>query len=91
MYTFYVNDQFVPERRDVMSVLANPLDRYAYFSKLEVSFGAAEESPSKEVSIKAAERLLKVVAPLLVKEHWPNWKAAEDAARATATQPAKQS
>jgi hypothetical protein len=87
-YTFYVNDRFVPERRDVMSVLANPLDRYAYFSKLEISFGTADETPPKEVALKSAERLLQVVVPLLVKEHWPSWKAAEDAARSAATRPA---
>ncbi len=87
MYTFHVNGQFAADRRDVQSVLSNPLDRYAYFSKLEVTFGTQEQLPPRDAAIRAGERLLQVVVPVLLKEHWPDWEAATRAATQPASAP----
>lgn len=87
MYTFQVNGQFAPGRREAIAVLSNPLDKYAYFSKLEITFGTQDIMPSKDVALRAGERLLQVVVPVLLKEHWPDWEAVTTG-RAGTSQPA---
>ncbi len=76
IYTFHGNGQFCPGRRELQKVLGNPLEKYAYFSKLEVTFGSQEHYPTKQQAVKAAEKFFQVIVPVLVKEHWPDWEAA---------------
>jgi len=73
VYLFHVNGQFVGSRTAVRIALSNPFERYGYFSKVEVSFGQQEGPREPQVVLKAAERLLGKVLPVLVRDHWPDW------------------
>jgi hypothetical protein len=80
MYTFHANGQFCAERKAVLRILGDPLSKYAYFSKLELTFGSSDQFPTRDKAIKAGERFLQVVVPRLLRDHWPDW---ENAIRAT--------
>ncbi len=73
IYLFSVNGEFVASRNSVRWALSNPLQRYGYFSKVEVSYGQQEGQRDSQQNLKAAERLLNKVLPALVEDHWPNW------------------
>jgi hypothetical protein len=75
-YLFSVNGRFKADRTDVRVVLSNPLDRYAYFSKVEIRFGRGFEDPSREEAIEAAKDVLRVLLPILVKNHYPDYWSA---------------
>lgn len=77
MYTFHTNGRFAPDRHVVRTILNNPRDEYEYFSKVEVSFGTGEVSPSREKSIEAGKRFLQKAIPILVRDHWPDWSEIE--------------
>lgn len=71
LYLFNVNGQFRADRDRVRVVLANPLARYAYFSKVELSFvGSADD----EVMVETGLALLRKVLPELARSHWPDWQ-----------------
>jgi len=73
IYFFSVNGQYRCERNAVRMLQNNWRDKYAYFSKVELLFGG-EQKVSYEESLAAAEKLARVVVPLLYSEHWPDWK-----------------
>jgi hypothetical protein len=77
LYTFNVNGQFKAERNDVRFILGNPLEKYAYFSKVELSFGLGQKLPEIEDALSSGERFLRKVIPILVQEHWPDWEQRE--------------
>ena len=82
VYTFHCNGRFAETRNAVRRMVNNPLDRHAYYSKVEVVFGwhgARPRYPSRKDVIVAAEKLLSYVLPLLVEEHWPDWAAVKRA------------
>ncbi len=88
MYVFHCNGRFAPDGKIVTTIMNNPHDRHGYFSKVEVSFGNAEVTPSVEKSIEAGKKIFQKIIPILVKEHWPNWEELEqknDAVQASAT------
>jgi len=72
VYTFGVNNTIEAERNRVRKAMASIRQRYAYFSKVEISFGLGREYPQRQAAIQAAEKLLGKVLTLLVKEHWPD-------------------
>lgn len=72
-YLFSVNGKFVSSRTDVRMALSNLFERYAYFSKVELTFGLPGHKIDTEQVRQAAEELLKVVLPVLVDDHWPDW------------------
>jgi hypothetical protein len=74
MYVFNTNGVFCADRNCVRLTLGDPYVRHAYFSKLEVTFGSRDELPAKEDAIEAGKRFLSVVIPVLVNDHWPDWK-----------------
>ncbi|MGB0714849.1 MAG: hypothetical protein ACPGXK_03170 [Phycisphaerae bacterium] len=78
LYTFFCNGKFVCTRDYVRLLTHNPSDKYAFFSKVEISFPGA----SREESLAAAPRLLRYLLPELRRSHWPDFAAAEAAARA---------
>jgi hypothetical protein len=88
MYTFGVNGKFAADRRDVQVIMANPFEHYAYFSKVEITFGNQENVPPKDVALRAGERLLQVVIPILVSDHWPDWNAAIQSSSPASSAPA---
>jgi len=75
MYTFHTNGRFCADRRCVRLAIGDPDTRYAYYSKLEISFGAGGAMPPEAVAVEAGRRFLAKVIPILVKQHWPDWEA----------------
>lgn len=85
IYTFHGNGQFTASRNGLRLLITDPRDKYAYFSKVEISFGSGQgggRNPTREQSIEAAREFLSHVLPLLVKEHWPDWEAVKAAEKA---------
>ena len=77
VYTFNCNGRFVAARNWVRTLINTPTNRYAYFSKVELSFPRA----TRAESVRGAERLFERLLPALVAGHWPDFQAAEQAAR----------
>ncbi len=74
IYLFSVNGEFVGSRTAVRLALSNPFEQYGYFSKVEVSFSQRPGGGSHDDAVlRAAERLLGKVLPVLVRDHWPDW------------------
>jgi len=74
VYTFHANGQFYPDNGKVRSAIGDPRARHAYYSKVELSFGTSELSPTREQAVAAAEKFLRVIIPVLLKDHWPDWE-----------------
>ena len=72
VYTFGVNNVLVADRNRVRKEMASIRQRYAYFSKVEMSFGFGPENPSRDAAVQAAEKVLRKVLPLLIEQHWPD-------------------
>ncbi len=90
IYTFHCNGKFVASREGVRNAANNPLDKHAYYSKVELTFGwdnARPRVPSRAAAIEASQRLLEHVLPALVNDHWPDW-AAVTASEAEGSDPA---
>ena len=77
VYTFHCNGRFVATRTGVRILVNAPTSRYAYFSKVEITFHGA----TRAQGIDGAGKLLNRLLPALVRGHWPDFQAAEDAAR----------
>ena len=77
VYTFYTNDRFLSTRTQVRLEIHNPTHRYAFFSKVEVSFPNA----TRQQCLDGARKLFGRVLPLLIRDHWPDFQAAEESAR----------
>jgi hypothetical protein len=76
LYVFNVDGQYTNSREETRIVLnKNIFNKHSYFSKVEwkffnTSFGQ-QVPPSKEQAAMASVKLLKVILPILEKEHWP--------------------
>jgi hypothetical protein len=73
-YFFSVNGKYACTRTDVRLIQNNWRDKFAYFSKVEITF-AGEKAITPEQSLAAVEKLCRVVVPVLWSEHWPDWSA----------------
>ncbi len=78
VYTFQCNGRFVETRNGVRLLINDLTDRHAYFSKVEVSFPRA----TREESLQGAAKLFDILLPVLLKDHYPDFQAAELAVRA---------
>jgi len=78
VYTFGCNGRFTQTRTGVRLLINDPRNYHAYFSKVEVHFPGA----GREQSVRGAAKLLNRVLPVLISDHWPDFAAAETAARA---------
>jgi len=76
VYTFHANGQFRKDRNDVRWAIGSLTDRYAYFTKVEVSMDLEPGRFSKEQAVGSAKRFLQVAIPVLLEDHWPDWEAA---------------
>ena len=77
IYFFKVNGKYKGDRTDVRIALGDLTSKYSYFSKVELKFYNNKGlQPDKQQSVEAAGRLLKVLLPVLEKNHWPDWKRA---------------
>ncbi len=81
IYTFGCNGQFAASRTAVRFLINDPRNSYAYFSKVEVQFPGA----SREASIEGARKLFDRVLPVLIRDHWPDFEAAERSAKSNAS------
>ena len=73
VYTFFCNGRFVCTRTAVRLLINDPTKTYAFFSKVEVSFERATRAQSME----GARKLFEQVLPILIRDHWPDFEAAE--------------
>jgi hypothetical protein len=76
LYFFNVNGTYASSREDARIALGkNIFSKRVYFCKLEWKFFNNRLGtviyPSKEEAIKASQKLLGVILPILEKEHWP--------------------
>jgi hypothetical protein len=76
LYFFKVNGQYAGSRNDArMALNKNLFGKYSYFCKVELVFRNQDSiAPDKEQAVKASEKLLSVVLPVLEREHWPDWQ-----------------
>ncbi len=77
IYTFRCNGEYKATRDGVRLSINNPLNTFAYFSKVEVSFSGA----TREQSVTGAAKLFRRLLPVLERDHWPDFEAAEETAR----------
>lgn len=80
VYTFCANGQIVATRNDVRLLINDPKRKYAYFSKVELSFPKA----TREQTLSGVTNILNGLLPALMRDHWPDIDAAEAAASAAA-------
>jgi hypothetical protein len=71
-YFFHVNGGFATTRNGVRVILSNPFQRYAYYSKIEISFtdDTLSRSASPEVTARALVPLLEAIMPVLIEDHF---------------------
>jgi len=71
-YFFCVNGKLANTRSQARLILASNLTgKHSYFSKVEMVFNASGTAPDMEQTVKACERLLSVLLPVLEQDHWP--------------------
>jgi len=77
VYFFKVNGQYEGGRTATRIALGDLTSQYSYFSKIEIKFFNSKGiCPEKAQIAKAAEKLLKVLLPVLERNHWPDWNEA---------------
>jgi len=79
MYFFRVNDGYANDRMGVREIMwSNVIGKHSFFSKVEWEFFGmgygTYTRPKEEEIVKASEKLLSVVLPILENEHWPLWE-----------------
>lgn len=75
IYFFKVNGQYKGGRTSTRTALGSLTSEYSYFSKVEIKFFNTKGlNPNKEEAIAATEKLLRVLLPVLEKNHWPDWE-----------------
>jgi hypothetical protein len=73
LYFFRVNGVYAGDRREARIALnKNLFSKHSYFSKVELAFNRALATPDKQEAVRAAEKLLTVVLPILETEYWPD-------------------
>jgi hypothetical protein len=75
IYFFKVNGAYKGNRTSVRVALGDLTSEYSYFSKVELKFFNSRGTyPDKQQSIEAAQKLLRVLLPVLEKDYWPDWE-----------------
>jgi len=75
LYFFKVNGEYAASREEARVALNKNLFRKSsYFCKVELIFNQTLIPPNKEQAIKAGEKLLAVILPILETKHWPDWE-----------------
>lgn len=73
VYLFHANGEFAGTRDQVRIAFNDPRDRFAYFSKIEVSFPRA----SREQNVEGGAKLLGRLLPVLISDHLPEFENAQ--------------
>ncbi len=77
IYFFKVNGQYKGNRTSTRVALGDLTSQYSYFSKVEIKFFSSRGlSPEMPQATEATEKLLKILLPVLEKNHWPDWNEA---------------
>lgn len=77
-FFFWANGDYTTTRLGVRRAVANLSHRYAYYTKIEVSFSAETNAmawPDREAAKAASEALLRKLMPVLWDNHYQNWDA----------------
>ncbi|RMF77118.1 MAG: hypothetical protein D6744_11665 [Planctomycetota bacterium] len=76
-FFFYANGKFVTTRNGVRLAVANLSDRYAYYSKIEISFSSdgRRRFADREETKTAAAELIRRLMPILLSDHYQDWEA----------------
>ncbi len=75
LYFFKVNGQYAGSREEARIALnKNLFGEFSYFCKVELVFNRSSAVPGKEAAVRASEKLLAVILPILEREHWPKWE-----------------
>jgi len=75
LYFFKVNGQYAGSREHARIALnKNLFGESSYFSKMELVFNRSSAVPGKDAAVRASEKLLAVILPILEREHWPKWE-----------------
>ena len=75
LYFFKVNGDYAASREEARIALNKNLFRKSsYFCKVELVFNQTLIPPNKEQAVKAGEKLLAVILPILETKHWPDWE-----------------
>lgn len=70
LYLFNVNGVYTNSRYNARLILnKNIFGEHSYFCKVEMAFISA--APSEQEAVMAGQKLLRVVLPVLEREHWP--------------------
>lgn len=86
-YTFSANGALIASRNLIRLRLGNWSERYAYFSKVEATFtGTKGQQASQDEAVEASKRLFRTILPVLVADHWPDWRAVTRQTEAPADQ-----
>lgn len=75
LYFFYANGKYMTSGPEVKLATSNLFDRYAYYSKIELSFTneRGNRPADRETSKAAAGRFLRKFMPILWADHYPDW------------------
>lgn len=74
LYLFRVNGEYASSRDDARIILnKNIFRKFSYFSKVELIFNQVSVAPNRQEAVKASEKLLAIVLPVLEREYWPDW------------------
>ncbi|MDD5010767.1 MAG: hypothetical protein PHQ00_01450 [Phycisphaerae bacterium] len=75
IYFFKVNGAYKGHRTAVRIALGDLINEYSYFSKVELKFfNVRGIYPDQQQSVEAAQKLLKVLLPVLERDYWPDWE-----------------
>ncbi len=84
VYFLNVNGEFAGNRTQARATMGkNVLGTYSFFSKVEWRFYGNSGYPNIDEVKKASVKMLEVILPVLIKDHWPDIKAAEEAAKSS--------
>jgi hypothetical protein len=72
VYFFSVNGKYAEERMKVRWYLGDIRLKYAYFSKVEISFLSLSKL-DKESVVRVSEKFFRKALPILVHDHWQDW------------------
>ena len=80
-YLFKTNGAYSSSRTETRALLgSNFTSKYSYFCKVEWKFYGFDYAgivyPDKEQTLKASQKLLPILLPILERDHWPDWEKA---------------
>jgi hypothetical protein len=80
-YLFHANGKYSGSRTETRKILGqNFFSKYSYFSKVEWKFYGIDAFghiyPDRQQVVQASEKLLQILLPVLERNHWPDWDAA---------------